>query len=49
MTEAGIEITKDLTIPKLFVKQCRKYGKSKVAMRGKGVRYLDPLYLAGLL
>jgi long-chain acyl-CoA synthetase len=35
MTEAGIEITKDLTIPKLFVKQCRKYGKNKVAMREK--------------
>ena len=35
MTEAGIEITKDLTIPKLFVRQCRKYGKNKVAMREK--------------
>ncbi len=35
MTGAGIEITKDLTIPKLFVKQCRKYGKNKVAMREK--------------
>ena len=35
MTEAGIEITKDLTIPKLFVRQCRKYGKDKVAMREK--------------
>ena len=35
MTEAGIEITKDLTIPKLFVSQCRKYGNSKVAMREK--------------
>ena len=35
MAEAGIEITKDLTIPKLFVKQCRKYGRNKVAMREK--------------
>ncbi len=35
MTDAGIEITKDLTIPKLFVRQCRKYGKNKVAMREK--------------
>ncbi len=33
MAGAGIEITKDLTIPKLFVKQCGKYGKNKVAMR----------------
>jgi len=31
----GIEITKDLTIPKLFVRQCKKYGKDKVAMREK--------------
>ncbi|MBU1902381.1 MAG: AMP-binding protein, partial [Proteobacteria bacterium] len=31
----GIEITKDLTIPRLFVRQCKKYGKNKVAMREK--------------
>ncbi|MCF8144065.1 MAG: AMP-binding protein, partial [Deltaproteobacteria bacterium] len=31
----GIEITKDLTIPRLFVSQCKKYGTSKVAMREK--------------
>ncbi|MBW1781023.1 MAG: AMP-binding protein [Deltaproteobacteria bacterium] len=31
----GIEITKDLTIQKLFVRQCKKYGKNKVAMREK--------------
>ncbi|MGD9817317.1 MAG: AMP-binding protein [Desulfomonilaceae bacterium] len=30
-----IEITKDLTLPKLLVKQCEKYGDSKVAMREK--------------
>jgi len=35
MAGAQIEITKDLTIPKLFLKQCRKYGKNKVAMREK--------------
>ncbi len=35
MQQTGIEITKDLTIPKLFVKQCKKYGKDKVAMREK--------------
>ncbi len=35
MNGSGIEITKDLTIPKLFVKQCKKYGKNKVAMREK--------------
>ena len=29
------EITKDLTIPKLFLQQCKKYGKDKVAMREK--------------
>ncbi|OQX66009.1 MAG: long-chain fatty acid--CoA ligase [Desulfococcus sp. 4484_242] len=31
----GMEITKGLTIPKLFVSQCKKYGSSKVAMREK--------------
>jgi len=35
MIESGIEITKDLTIPKLFVRQCKKYGRNKVAMREK--------------
>ena len=35
MIESGIEITKDLTIPKLFVRQCKKYGRDKVAMREK--------------
>jgi len=31
----GMEITKDLTIPRLFVRQCKKYGDKKVAMREK--------------
>jgi long-chain acyl-CoA synthetase len=35
MRESQIEITKDLTIPKLFLSQCKRYGKSKVAMREK--------------
>ena len=35
MADSGIEITKDLTIPKLFLRQCRKYGRDKVAMREK--------------
>ena len=30
-----IEITDDLTLPKLFVRQCRKFGSAKVAMREK--------------
>lgn len=35
MSGSTMEITKDLTIPKLFLQQCRKYGKDKVAMREK--------------
>jgi len=35
MTAPLPEITKDLTIPKLFLKQCKKYGPNKVAMREK--------------
>ncbi len=35
MNGAGIEITKDLTIPKLFLRQAKRYGKDKVAMREK--------------
>jgi len=35
MDRSGIEITKDLTIPKLFLSQSKKYGKNKVAMREK--------------
>ena len=30
-----IDITKDLTLPKLLVQQCRKFGSGKVAMREK--------------
>jgi long-chain acyl-CoA synthetase len=35
MSASDIEITKDLTIPKLFLQQCKKYGTNKVAMREK--------------
>jgi long-chain acyl-CoA synthetase len=35
MGEEKIEITKDLTVPKLFCRQCKKYGRAKVAMREK--------------
>jgi len=35
MSSPEIEITKDLTIPKLFSRQCKKYGAKKVAMREK--------------
>jgi len=35
MTASRIEITKDLTIPKLFLHQCKRYGRAKVAMREK--------------
>jgi len=33
--QEGIEITDDLTIPKLFYRQAGKYGKDRVAMREK--------------
>jgi long-chain acyl-CoA synthetase len=35
MSASEIEITKELTIPKLFLRQCKKYGKNRVAMREK--------------
>jgi len=35
MAGSGIEITRALTIPKLFLSQCKKYGKDKIAMREK--------------
>ena len=35
MSGTQTEITKDLTIPKLFLRQCKKYGDKKVAMREK--------------
>jgi len=35
MKGSDMEITKDLTIPKLFLQKCKKYGKNKIAMREK--------------
>ncbi len=35
MSGSAIEINKDLTIPKLFLSQCKRYGNAKVAMREK--------------
>lgn len=37
MSQEGkkLDITKDLTIPKLFLQKCKKYGNKKVAMREK--------------
>lgn len=35
MTEENIKITEDLTIPQLFLHQCKRYGDKKVAMREK--------------
>jgi long-chain acyl-CoA synthetase len=35
ISKYGIEITKDLTIPKLFYQKAHQYGKNRVAMREK--------------
>jgi len=35
MSGSPLEMTKDLTIPKLFTSQCKRYGNTKVAMREK--------------
>ena len=35
MTEENLKITEDLTIPQLFLHQCKRYGDKKVAMREK--------------
>ncbi len=32
---SGFEVTKEMTLPKLFLERCKKYGASKVAMREK--------------
>ena len=32
MAEESVKINEDLTIPQLFLSQCRKYGNKKVAM-----------------
>jgi long-chain acyl-CoA synthetase len=35
MSEEMLEITEELTIPQLFLHQCKRYGRGKVAMREK--------------
>lgn len=35
MTEEAMKITEELTIPQLFLYQCKRYGKNKVAIREK--------------
>jgi long-chain acyl-CoA synthetase len=35
MSEEMVEITEELTIPQLFLHQCKRYGSGKVAMREK--------------
>ena len=35
LRQTGIEITEELTIPKLFYQQTTKYGSDRVAMREK--------------
>ncbi|MBW2117720.1 MAG: AMP-binding protein [Deltaproteobacteria bacterium] len=35
MAEETVKITEDLTIPQLFLSQCKRYGRKKVAMREK--------------
>ncbi len=39
----GIQITKDLTIPKLFFEKARQYGKGRVAMREKEFGIWQPI------
>ena len=39
----GIQVTKDLTIPKLFFAKAREYSKEKVAMREKEFGVWQPI------
>ncbi len=45
----GIEITNDLTLPKLFATQCRRFGNSRVAMREKEYGIWRPITWAQYL
>ena len=44
-----IDITADLTLPKLLVRQCKKYGEKKVAMREKEFGIWRPITWAQYL
>jgi long-chain acyl-CoA synthetase len=45
----GVEITKDLTLPKLFLSMCKRYGHKKVAMREKEYGIWRPITWAEYL
>ncbi|MEW6351680.1 MAG: AMP-binding protein [Thermodesulfobacteriota bacterium] len=45
----GIEITEDLTLPKLFLRQCRRFGDDRVAMREKEFGIWRPITWANYL
>ena len=47
--EGEIDITADLTLPKLLVRQCEKYGEEKVAMREKEFGIWRPITWAQYL
>jgi long-chain acyl-CoA synthetase len=49
MLQTGVEITADLTIPKLFYEQATKYGKGRVAMREKEFGIWRPITWQGYL
>ena len=49
MHQTGVEITADLTIPKLFYQQATKYGKGRVAMREKEFGIWRPITWQGYL
>ena len=49
MLQTGVEITADLTIPKLFYQQATKYGKGRVAMREKEFGIWRPITWQGYL
>jgi long-chain acyl-CoA synthetase len=47
--EPEIEITKELTLPKLFLRMCKKFGHNKVAMREKEYGIWKPITWADYL
>jgi long-chain acyl-CoA synthetase len=49
MNGSQIEITKDLTIPKLFLAAVQEIRQEQSGHEGEGVRHLASLHLAGLL
>jgi len=43
LSEAGFQVSEGLTLPKLFLDRCRKYGAAKVAMREKEFGVWQPI------